>query len=416
MIAVRMLLKLFVILCVAVPAFAFASVGKIEKVGAGQVVKVTRAGNSVRLKEGDLLEVGDELSTDAATAVDIRLADDTLIRVGVNSSYRVEESSKLHSLVHRLLSGVVRVLVKPTDRDHKDPTIKFRLQTPEGTIGVRGTEFVVVRTKGRTQLKGLDGEVLFGAGDTDFGKAGTYIPVPHGFESEIVADGGAPKVQKFDLKGYLSSINGSGGPFGPLSSRTAGQANRYVRSAVTPDTAAKPAPIEEAAEKSAKAGPVAEKPKSHAEKPDHQSLLLKAAFAGDVEVAKRALAGGANIDAPSGESLGHNALQVAMLNDKKDMFLFLVGEGADCNKVDENGLTPLMFAAVQKLDMAFAYALVDPGAADVDITNKDGKTALDLAKAKGNKDLAQYLASEKVTEDYARALEAKKAARARKSK
>lgn len=107
--AVRMLLKTLVISTFFVPLTALASAGKIEKVGMGPSVKCLRAGSAVHLKEGDKLEVGDELTTDDKTAVDIRLEDETLIRVGVNSSYKVQEDSKLHSLVHRLLSGVVRV-------------------------------------------------------------------------------------------------------------------------------------------------------------------------------------------------------------------------------------------------------------------------------------------------------------------
>jgi len=409
-----MLLKTLVISAIFAPALAEASVARIDKVGAGSSVKVQRGTATVRLHEGDSLEAGDEVSTDANTAVDIRLEDESLIRVGVNSSYKVQEDSKLHMLVHKLLSGVVRVLVTP--RKPGDPQIKFRLETPEGTIGVRGTEFVVLETGGKTQVKGLDGRVVFGGHVEDLVACANCVTVTAGFESEIGADGKAPgRAQKFNLREYLNTINGSGGAFGPLNARAASEKRVYAR-----DSAA-PVPVPSRAAGPAVAVNTATQPqptpppkKPVAQKKDYQTLLLKAALEGDVPLAQDALKHGADIDAPAAKSLGHTPLQVAMLEDKKDMFMFLVKEGANVDIADEHGYTPMMFCAVHKLDMEFVYALVNPGAAELDLATKDGKTAADIAKEKGYEEMAKYLNSQQSQDDYDKAYAEKKKRRANK--
>jgi hypothetical protein len=126
----------------------------LEAVGGADSVTVQRAGKELQLKKGDTLQMGDEVVTNKSTAVDIRLEDKTLIRVGANSSYKLEAEAK--GLLHRLLGGIVRVLVPPTG-DKQAGFDRFRMSTPEGTIGVRGTEFVVIAAKGLTTLKGLEG-------------------------------------------------------------------------------------------------------------------------------------------------------------------------------------------------------------------------------------------------------------------
>jgi hypothetical protein len=400
--AVRMLLKTLVISTFFVPLTALASAGKIEKVGMGPSVKCLRAGSAVHLKEGDKLEVGDELTTDDKTAVDIRLEDETLIRVGVNSSYKVQEDSKLHSLVHRLLSGVVRVLVKPTETDGTKPRIKFRMETPEGTIGVRGTEFVVIRQKDKTQLKGLDGTVLFGPVGDDFSNDTSFVLVQRGFESEIKPGAAPAKVQKLDLKGYLNSINGPNGAFGPLSARVASAANRYARNSAPPiSPAISAAVVMPSTPPPANVGQEKPAEKVRAEpKQDYQVLLLKAALDGDEQAATSALKHGAEIDAPASTSQGKTALQVAMLYDHEGLFTFLIRHCADVDKKDDDGLTPLMLAATQKVDFKYVESLVGVGAADLDLRDKAGKKALDLAREHGYTEMANYLASDQAVNDF----------------
>jgi hypothetical protein len=415
--AVRMLMKTLVINALLWAPLALADIGTIEKVGVGSTVKVTRAGAVVRLKAGDDLKSGDEVGTDANTAVDIRLEDETLIRLGVNSSYKVQEDSKIHALVHRLLSGVVRVLVKPTDRDHTDPHIKFRMYTQEGTIGVRGTEFVVTRNGNTTEIKGLDGEVLFGAAEADLSHTANLQMVTRGFQSSIAAGAKtAAKPEKFDLKKYLDEVNGkNSAAFGPLAGGGgAAKASRYERATVAAPVAVQvtakpnsngaytiPSPVKEAAPTKA----VALDPAVV------QDDFLAAVVENNISKAKIALKEGARINEKSSKSQGHTALQISLTSSKNaananaemDMFVFLVHAGADVDAVDENGLTPLMFAAQNKVNIEFVRALVYGGGAELDI-EKDGKTAADMAKANGYEEMAVYLNSKEAETDHETAI------------
>ncbi len=382
------------------PSAAFATVAKIEKVAAGSVVTVARAGKVVKLKEGDALESGDELTTDGRTAVDLRLEDETLIRVGVNSSYRVQEDSKLHMLVHRLLAGVVRVLVKPTDHDKKDAALKFRMSTPEGTIGVRGTEFVVLSGGGKTEVKGLDGEVVFGPVNADLTKAGDFVTIGRGFHSSIGAGAkSAGRPEKFDLKSYIDQISEKQGVFGPLAGRVSG-GNKYMRDGSKAGVAFKPqavavAPISSAEPQEAKGK------KKEGQKTDYQMLLFQAAEKGNIELAKKALKNGALING-RGE-IGHTPLQVAMLFKQTEMFVFLISKGANVEAEDENHHTPLMFVALNNLDLEYAKVLVRPGGADFHEKDASGKSVIQMAKENNAEELAAYLSSQEAEDDLAKA-------------
>lgn len=419
--AAHMLLKMLAISAFCLPLTAWAEVGTIEKVGVGSTVKVMRAGASVRLKAGDELQAGDEITTDATTAVDIRLEDETLIRLGTNSAYRVQEDSKIHALMHRLITGVVRVLVKPTDRDHTDPKIKFRMYTQEGTIGVRGTEFVVTRTAGATRLKNLDGEVLFGAADANFAEVGNFQIVTRGFESSVAAGAKtATKPEKFDLKKYLDEVNSkTNASFGALAGNAgSGKTARYERTAVAA------APVA-ARTDSVSNGALIPAPTTAPVKPKApapvaplvlQNELVAAVLANDKAGVIAALDKGANIDGKS--SGGVTALEAAMSSAKDknefDLFSELVVRHADVELVDEMGLTPLMFCAKNKLSMDYVKSLVDPGGADPEQKVK-GKTALDVATEAGYQEMVDYLENESGVE-YQQAKQTLKSSRKAKKK
>jgi len=390
-------------------AAAEAAPGKIEEVGKGTLVKVSRAGTVVRLKKGDALQSGDEVTTDAETAVDIRLEDETLIRVGVNSAYRIQEDSKINSLVHRLLSGVVRVLVPKSEA--KSSAVKFRLYTPEGTIGVRGTEFVVIRSNGKTQLKGLDGTVMFGPVEADFSNDSIFVNVGRGFHSTVSqTDKTASKPEKFDLPKYLQEINGKAGQFGPLAARVEGtkmhaRVNVPASLPVAAVAAAKPAIIaqEIPQKKPAVGGGV-----------NQQKLLLEGALNGDLKQVREAMQKGAEVN--STNEIGVTALQMALTEKSekhKDVVIYLIANGANVNIKDKQGLTPLMFVAEHKLDIEYARALVDPGAADMTAEDRQGRIPAEIARAVGYEELTAYLESQAAIDDYNNAVE-ERAARKKK--
>jgi hypothetical protein len=358
--------------------------------GGAETVTVKRAGKELKLKKGEGLELGDEVYTNRTTAVDIRLADKTLIRVGANSVYKLEGESQ--NLLHRLLSGIVRVLVPPSN-EAKTGSVRFQLNTPEGTIGVRGTEFVVIAAKGLTTLKGLEGEVLFGALGADFGKAEGYVAVKQGFQSSVATGGKADAPKAFPLPAYLKEIDGRGGVFGALAARTGTPVK--TRSAVAPPAGrAKPAVV---ASLKSRVIDKAKAPTKAKEEENPDQMLFFAASAGNMNQAKEALKKGADVNSKHID--GNTALHVAAVEAKYDMMKFLVDNQADVNAKNNYGYTPLMVVAFETGDAKAAFLLVE-SKARVGEKDSHGVTALDLAKSghkkdkEGWQDILDYLTDE----------------------
>ena len=78
------------------------------------------------------------------------------------------------------------------------------------------------------------------------------------------------------------------------------------------------------------------------------------------------------------DSSGSTALMVASYKDHRDIVNFLLREGADIDKKNNNGTTALM-AAVGLGNEEIVRVLLDRGAADPNVRNKDNDTALMIA-------------------------------------
>lgn len=106
---------------------------------------------------------GDKVITDDKTAVLLMINDGSVIKVGLSSEFTVEEAGLKGPVIawaFRLVRGTLRALVEK----NPESDMRFRLHTPSGTIGVRGTEFVVAvgESEGETMLFTLDGVVAYG--------------------------------------------------------------------------------------------------------------------------------------------------------------------------------------------------------------------------------------------------------------
>jgi hypothetical protein len=355
---------------------AWAASALIESIGGADTVTVKRDGKALQLKAGEALQPGDELSTDGKTAVDVRLDDRSLIRVGVNSSYKLTEESGTKRFLHRLLSGIVRVLVPKSES--KNAKTKFEMHTPEGTIGVRGTEFVVIRSEGETKLKGLEGEVMFGPVNADFSQGEGIVMVARGFESSIRKGGkSAAKPSKFSLKDYLRQLDRKNGVFAPLAARA--QSNVKARSRVAPKAAAKVAAVA--------GGSVGQaKPEMRrtikAEAPpaglDPNQKLVKAAYEGDIDGLHKAIAAGANVNFQD-EDL-NSVLHVAAVKDRLEIIqLLLERYKAKVDPVNKGQETPLLSVVLEQGDHRTAQLLLEHGA-DLQAKDASGRTALEIAK------------------------------------
>ena len=87
---------------------------------------------------------------------------------------------------------------------------------------------------------------------------------------------------------------------------------------------------------------------------------------------------GAKVDEVDGD--GITSLSWACISNRLDTAHLLISRGADVNHVDNKGMTPLLYAAsIDFGDSKMIDLLLNSGAR-ADARNKDGLTALDLAR------------------------------------
>jgi ankyrin repeat protein len=122
--------------------------------------------------------------------------------------------------------------------------------------------------------------------------------------------------------------------------------------------------------------------------PDWEQALTR----GDLVEIDRLLAEGANVDAR--DRYGQTGLLIATRLGHLEVVRRLIGHGADLNHAAKFRLSPLMFAAMHgRADIA--RLLVDAGA-DVSLQGSGapgfaGRTAADLARARGDHELATWM-------------------------
>jgi hypothetical protein len=156
----RMLILLLLLL--TTPSFAnepdACSAALVEELeGTGAKLK-HEDGTEEALLEEAAVAVGDTLETDASTSVDLTLCDGTEIRVGNNSTYKLESADK-GNWAWELAKGYIRAKLYS---DPNSDRVRFRVTTPTSTLGVRGTEFILEEKEEGGTVHTLEGEVLYG--------------------------------------------------------------------------------------------------------------------------------------------------------------------------------------------------------------------------------------------------------------
>ena len=122
---------------------------------ADEIIGVIAAGvgeisnqSSQKLTTGSKIYFGDTIVTKAQSNAQILLLDETAITVGEKSELTIDEfiydpQSKIGKIVSNIKIGTIRVITGEISK--KDPD-NLEVNVPTGSIGARGTEFVVVTT------------------------------------------------------------------------------------------------------------------------------------------------------------------------------------------------------------------------------------------------------------------------------
>lgn len=108
-------------------------------------VQTQRGGKMYPLAIGERLYEGDRIVTAAASSVGFTLRDDTLISLGPNSQFVLEQfvfnpKTDEGSIAVRLARGTLRYV---SGLIGKRAPERQQFSTPTATIGIRGTDFIV---------------------------------------------------------------------------------------------------------------------------------------------------------------------------------------------------------------------------------------------------------------------------------
>jgi ankyrin repeat protein len=127
--------------------------------------------------------------------------------------------------------------------------------------------------------------------------------------------------------------------------------------------------------------------------PDGFTPVALAAFFGQPAAVKVLIAAGADVNAAAKNSLKVAALHAAVAGRNLEVVKAVLAAGADPNAQQQAGFRPIHEAGTNA-NRALAELLLKHGA-DPTLTSDDGKNAIDLARAKGHAEFADWLAAQR---------------------
>lgn len=134
------------VIAILLPCFAMGEelpIGKAKTIK-GDVVAV-RGGEEIPIKIGDRVYQNDIVRTGADSSAGIIFEDNTIISLGPKSALVIEEyvfapEKGMLSMVARILKGTASYLSGIIGRQSPE---SVKIHTPDATIGIRGTQFLV---------------------------------------------------------------------------------------------------------------------------------------------------------------------------------------------------------------------------------------------------------------------------------
>lgn len=178
-------------LLMAVPALAAAGDPAIAKAVdvRPEATGLYNGGTVVLSAQDDLFE-GQTITTGAQGQVQIVFADDTHMVVGPGSSliiekYLMRNGGTASAFAVSALGGTFRFITGKSSKS------AYKIDTPTGTIGVRGTRFDFTVTKKKTDIVLFDGEVTYcpDSGDCKSVKGKCDVGMGESSDAEIIGKG-----------------------------------------------------------------------------------------------------------------------------------------------------------------------------------------------------------------------------------
>lgn len=202
--ALRFLLLAFVATALSLTVWAQTNPGIIKAVKVeGDVFKLTKDGQSVKLAEDAILSESDTITTGKASSVVLVFMNGATVKLGENTKLAIEEfkmdpldeTIKVSELKSEPKVSKTRLnlsygeMVGEVKHLNKDEGSYFDIQTPVGAAGIRGTTFrIVFRPTGDGKaynftLSTAEGVVLF----TGTAQGSTPVAVPQDKEVVVTA-------------------------------------------------------------------------------------------------------------------------------------------------------------------------------------------------------------------------------------
>jgi hypothetical protein len=128
----------------------------------GEVYYLTADGQKVPIQAGSPIFLNQHVITGATGHMQILLLDETVFTLGPNSDMVLDDfvydpALDLHTIMANFTKGVFRLVTGKTA--HKDPA-SMKVNLPEGTLGIRGTDFeATVREDGSGVVKLTSGQL-----------------------------------------------------------------------------------------------------------------------------------------------------------------------------------------------------------------------------------------------------------------
>jgi hypothetical protein len=229
-----LLLLLFLFLNTLV--YANTVVGKIVALkGSAQIVQGNLSKNAVL---GSQLYKSDQIITHDNTKVQVIFQDETVVSIGKNTQFSIDEyvsEGAEATAKMSLFKGAVRTI---TGKIGKANPEKFQLKTKTATIGIRGTNFVVISEPASHDIAACTQGAIFVTAQ------GGQVDVMSGFMTQINAAGEIQSPQPFSPQQLQQLLNRGFGP----SDNSAPLSAPLIRSENLDDLIPAPAPSEQISE------------------------------------------------------------------------------------------------------------------------------------------------------------------------